>query len=142
MAAAIARAGGESIQRESDEWVKRRGPVPTGSAAVTGGGELPARYVVHTVGPRYRVDADNESLLRAAVRAALGAAQAAGASSVALPAVSAGIFGYPREEATAVISSEVVRWSREHSDGLGEIRLVGFDNETCELFAAGLAAAV
>ena len=51
VAGAISRRGGPTIQRESAEWIREHGPVPTGSAAITGAGELPARYVIHAVGP-------------------------------------------------------------------------------------------
>ncbi|MFQ5968576.1 MAG: macro domain-containing protein [Acidimicrobiia bacterium] len=138
VAAALVRAGGEAVQQESDAWVNEHGPVATGSAAVTSAGAMPARWIVHTVGPRYEEGQDNEGLLRAAVEAALNAAHETGASSVAFPAISAGIFGYPRAEATAVIASEIVAWVRFHRDALGEVRLVGFDEGTCEDFARGL----
>ncbi len=141
VAAAIVRAGGHSIQDESDRWVDEHGPVARGQAAVTGAGRLPARWVVHTVGPRYEDGQDNESLLREAVAAALDAAAGAGAGSVALPAVSAGIFGYPRSDATAVIASEVIAWSEANPEAFDEIVLVGFDEGTAKDFRAGLTAA-
>lgn len=142
VAAAVVRAGGQVVQQESDAWVFEHGPVTTGRAAVTTAGSMPARWVVHTVGPRYDEGQDNEGLLRAAVAAALDAAERIGARSVAFPAISAGIFGYPRAAATAVIASEVVRWIVEHPGVIDEVRLVGFDGATCEDFAAGLHAAV
>ncbi len=141
VAAAIVRAGGHSIQDESDRWVVAHGPLSRGEAAVTAAGRLPARHVVHTVGPRYRDGSDNAELLGEAVRAALDAAAGAGCRSVALPAISAGIFGYPRPEATAVIARTVVAWLSEHPGEIDEVRLVGFDSGTAGDFAAGLAAA-
>ncbi len=71
-------AGGEEIQDESDRWVAAHGPLSPGVAAVTGAGRLPARFVIHVAGPRYRQGQDNEGLLRLAVRAALDAAAAHG----------------------------------------------------------------
>lgn len=127
VAAAIARAGGAVIQEESDRWVAEHGPVRPGQAAVTGGGALPARWVIHVVGPRYREGQDNEGMLRQAVRAALQAARERGARSLAMPAISAGIFGYPRLEACRVIVSECRRYLQEHPDAFDEIRLVGYD---------------
>ncbi len=141
VAAAIVRAGGRSIQEESDRWVAAHGPLSPGVAAVTGGGALPARFVVHTAGPRYAEGADNAGLLAGAVTAALAAASAAGARTVAVPAISAGIFGYPRREATAVIAAAVVAWLSDHPDALDEVRLVGWDAVTAADFAAGLGAA-
>ncbi len=140
LAAAIATAGGPEIQEESNDWVEMHGPVRTGSAAITGAGRLAARWVVHTVGPRYRHDQDNESLLRLAVSSALDLAARNGARSVSLPAISAGVFGYPRDEAAAVIADEVISWLEDHPDTLEEVRLVGYDEEAADDFAAGLAA--
>ncbi len=103
VAAAIARRGGPLIQRESDDWVRRHGPVPTGLAAITGGGNLPARYVIHAVGPVYDGPARSAPLLDSAVRAALRLADQHGLQSLALPAISTGIFGYPLPEAAEVM---------------------------------------
>jgi len=94
--------------------------------------------VIHVVGPRYRTGQDNEALLRAAVRAALDAAVDIGARSIAFPAISAGIFGYPRAEATAVIAFQVVDWVDRHGDAMDEIRLVGYDQGTTADFEKGL----
>jgi len=138
VAAAIVRAGGRIIQEESDAWVARHGPLLPGRAAVTGAGNLPARHVVHVAGPRYRPGRDNAALLRTAVRAALDATVAAGDRSVASPAISAGVFGYPREEATRVIAAEGVRWAGEYPGCLDEIRLVGYDAGSAEDFARAL----
>jgi putative ATPase len=138
VAAAIVRAGGQVIQDESDAWVRANGPLSPGRAAVTSAGALAARMVVHIAGPRYREGADNEGLLRSAVSAALDAAAAAGAGSIAFPAVSAGIFGYPRAAACAVITAACRAWVEAHADRLEEIRLVGFDEATAADFSAAL----
>jgi putative ATPase len=138
VAAAIVRAGGRIVQDESDAWVQSHGPVGQGEAAVTSAGVMPADYVIHVVGPRYRTGQDNEALLRAAVRAALDAAVDIGARSIAFPAISAGIFGYPRAEATAVIAFQVVDWVDRHGDAMDEIRLVGYDQGTTADFEKGL----
>ncbi len=139
LAAAIVAAGGEEIQEESDRWVAAHGPLSPGVAAVTGAGRLPARFVIHVAGPRYREGQDNEGLLRLAVRTALDAAATHGCRTVALPAISAGIFGYPLGEATAVTASASAAWARAHPGGLDEIRLIGFNAAAEEAFAAGLA---
>jgi O-acetyl-ADP-ribose deacetylase (regulator of RNase III) len=124
VAGAIARRGGPAIQRESDAWVQRHGRVPTGSAAITGGGQLPARYVIHAVGPIY--DRTNPSrsaeLLASAVRSSLTLADAHGLKSIALPAISAGIFGYPLEAAARVILAATV----EYLEGETELERVVF----------------
>jgi len=134
VARAISRAGGPSIDTESVRWVREHGRVGPGRAAVTGGGDLPARWVIHVVGPRYRDGQDNPQLLRQAVLAALDAAASLDARSVALPAISAGIFGYPRREAARVIAATCLSWS----GALQEILLVGYDQETCQDFSDAL----
>lgn len=139
VAAAIVRAGGRVIQEESTAWVRKHGPVPEGTAVVTTGGALLARWVIHVVGPRYRPGQDNEGLLQRAVEAALAAAEREGARSVALPAISAGIFGYPIPEATAAIARTCVGWLADHPGSFDEIRLVGFDRAVTAGFEAGVA---
>jgi O-acetyl-ADP-ribose deacetylase len=142
VAAAIVRAGGTTIQRESDAWIDEHGPIGDGRVAITTGGDLPAAHVIHTAGPVYEPRSDdNERQLRAAVRGALAAADELGATSLAFPAISAGIYGYPPDEATAVLADEVVTYLRDHGSALTEIRLVAIDTATAEQFRAGLAAA-
>lgn len=125
LAAAIVRRGGDEIQAES--WSKA--PVPVGDAVVTGAGRLPCRHVIHAVGPRFG-EGDEEAKLRRAVRSALACAEALGLASVALPAISTGIFGYPKADGCRVIVAEV----RAHLEGrrgtVREIRLVSLDEET------------
>lgn len=140
LAGAIVRAGGWEIQEESDRWVTEHGLLSPGVVAVTRAGALPARFVVHVAGPRYREGQDNEGLLRTAVGAALDAAVDCGGRTVALPAISAGIFGYPLSEAARVIASACAAWARDHPAALDEIRLVGFNAAVAAAFAAGLAA--
>ncbi len=141
VAVAIVRAGGRVIQEQSDRWVRDHGPVGPGQAAVTTGGALQASHVVHVVGPRYREGGDNEALLAQAVVAALDAAASVGVRSVAFPAISAGIFGYPVAEATAVIVLAVIDWLRDHQGQIEEVRLVGFSGTTAAHFAAAVDAA-
>lgn len=94
VAAAIARAGGPELERASREHVREEGPVPAGDAAVTRAGDLPHQGVIHAVGPR-QGDGDEEETLTRAVAAALDRAHENGWRSVAMPAISAGIFGVP-----------------------------------------------
>jgi putative ATPase len=141
VAAALARAGGPEVQAESDAWVARHGPVGSGRAAVTTAGRMPADRIVHVVGPRWRRDRDNEPRLRAAVTAALDAAGAAGATTVALPAISAGIFGYPPAEAARAIAGEAARWLAGAPRSVREVRLVGYDAALSGLFADAVEAA-
>ncbi|ABL88408.1 Appr-1-p processing domain protein [Pyrobaculum islandicum DSM 4184] len=97
VAGAIVRKGGQIIQEESREWVRRYGPVPVGGVAVTSAGRLKAKYVIHAVGPRCSVEPIEK--LGEAVRNALLKADELGLSSIAFPAISTGIFGCPYEDA-------------------------------------------
>ena len=142
VAAALADAGGHAIQAESDTWIARHGPLQPGVAAVTTAGEMPSRHVIHVAGPVYRSGQDNERLLRLAVTGALGAAAKLGVRSIAFPAISAGVYGYPVDEATAVLVDAVVGWDRLHPEALDEVRFVAFDSATAESFARGLADAL
>ncbi|MCP4304811.1 MAG: glutamate racemase [bacterium] len=142
VAAAIVRAGGAIIQEQSDVWLNERGPLPADQAAVTTAGVMPADHVIHVAGPIYRDGQDNEGLLRVAIAAALNAAREIKANSIAFPAISAGIYGYPRDEATAVLADEVVDWVVGQPHVLEEVRLVALDPEVADLFAAGLEIAV
>jgi putative ATPase len=139
VAAAIVRAGGPVIQRESELWVKEHGKVRPGMAAITSAGSLPARYVIHVVGPRYRPGQDNALLLRQAVAAALHGAASQGCRTVAVPAISAGIFGYPRSEACAVIVAATIAWLEEHPGAIDEVRMVGYDRKAAADFEKALA---
>jgi O-acetyl-ADP-ribose deacetylase (regulator of RNase III) len=134
LAAAIVRRGGPIIQEESNQ----AGPVTVGDAAVTSGGSLPARWIIHTVGPRWG-EGNEEAKLRSAVRASLEQVRRLGATSVALPAISTGIFGYPKREGTCAIVDEILAWLERHPDtSLSSIRLTAFDSPTAECFAAAL----
>ena len=108
VAGAIVRKGGQVIQEESREWVRRFGPVPVGGVAVTSAGRLRARYVIHAVGPRCGVEPIEK--LGEAVRNALLKAEELGLVSIAFPAISTGIFGCPYDDAafqTAAAIKEV-----------------------------------
>jgi O-acetyl-ADP-ribose deacetylase (regulator of RNase III) len=138
LAGAIVRRGGRIIQEESN----RVAPVAVGSAAVTTAGELPCRWVIHAVGPRWG-EGDEQSKLRSAVRSSLDEAERLGARSIALPAISTGIFGYPKPEGTGVIVDEIVAWLKSKDENtITSIRLTAFDTETAELFAVALRAGI
>jgi O-acetyl-ADP-ribose deacetylase (regulator of RNase III) len=136
LAGAIVRRGGDIIQQESN----RLKPVAVGSAAVTSAGNLPARWVIHAVGPRWG-EGEEEQKLRSAVRSSLDHASALGVRSIAMPAISTGIFGYPKREGTQVIVSECVTWLQtNHVTSLCRIELTAFDEETATLFARAVQA--
>jgi O-acetyl-ADP-ribose deacetylase (regulator of RNase III) len=130
VAGAIVRKGGEIIQEESN----RIGYVPVGECAITSGGKLKARYVIHAVGPRWG-EGDEETKLRSAVRNALGTAKAKGFESLAMPAISAGIFGFPKDRCARVMAEEISSFAREGST-LKEIDIYLVDPEIIEYFSA------
>lgn len=134
VAGAIDRRGGPAVQRECDAWRREHGRLADDGAAVTTAGDMPARFVVHVAGPR-TIDPGH---LAAAVTAALDASAEANCRSVALPAISAGAFGYPADDAVTVIVDAVVAWVRARPDTLREIRLVGYTAETRDQFAAAI----
>ncbi len=105
VAGAIVRKGGYVIQEESREWVRRHGPVPVGEVAVTGAGRLKAKYVIHAVGPRWGVDDPN--LLHDAVVNSLRKAEELNLASIALPAISTGIFGFPYDKAAELMADAI-----------------------------------
>jgi putative ATPase len=137
VAGAIVRKGGREIQRESRRWVEEHGTVPTGEAAITGAGSLPAGYVIHAVGPVWQNRGDEPELLRSAVQSALALADEHEVSSISLPAISSGIFGFPKPRAAEVIWQAALDYFEEHPrSGLREIRFCNIDGRTAELFRA------
>ncbi len=142
VAGAIVRRGGFTIQRESTAWVHEHGPLATGEAMLTGAGRLPARYVVHTVGPIWRGRGDEPALLRRAVLSALAKAEEVQARTLSMPAISSGIYGFPKRLALEVIWSAIVDYWREHPASTVEIvRLCNIDRPTVEhALAVGKAA--
>ncbi|RKQ63363.1 O-acetyl-ADP-ribose deacetylase (regulator of RNase III) [Thermovibrio guaymasensis] len=134
VAGAIVKKGGKVIQEESDRIVSERGPVPVGGAVYTTAGNLKAKYVIHAVGPIWG-EGDEERKLRSAVRSALKLADELGLNSIALPAISTGIFGYPKREGVRVIVDEVIRYLEENpSTSLKKIHFTAIDGETAEFF--------
>jgi O-acetyl-ADP-ribose deacetylase (regulator of RNase III) len=115
VAGIISRRGGPTIQRESGAWVRQHGRVATGSAAITSGGDLKARYVIHAVGPIYDGTPRSAELLASATRAALKMADEHGLKSIALPAISTGIFGYPLEEAARIMLEASIAYLRDET---------------------------
>lgn len=137
VAAAIVRKGGEVIQQESDEWVRQYGPVPTGQVAVTSAGNLPAKAVIHAVGPVWHehTPEKEDELLRSAVWNSLEAAHNRNFSSIALPAISAGIFGFPKERCAAILLDTAREFCEKHPESpLKNIHFVLFDEPTFHAF--------
>lgn len=141
LAGLIAREGGPTIQEESNEWVRKHGLVRTGSAAITSGGNLAARCVIHAVGPIYDGQPRAAELLASAVRAALRMADDHRLKSISLPPISTNIFGYPMEEAAQVMLSTVIAYLRGET-GLVRVVFCLQDQATLEIFIKELTSQV
>ncbi|GAA1687607.1 O-acetyl-ADP-ribose deacetylase [Glycomyces endophyticus] len=133
---AIHRAGGPAILAECRELRASRYErgLPTGQAVATTAGRLEARWVIHTVGPVYSADEDRSALLASCYRESLRVAGELGAGSVAFPAVSAGVYGWPAGSA-AQIAVDAVRASATDVD---DLRFVLFNDEVYAAFARAL----
>ena len=129
---AIHRAGGPSILAECREIRRTTFPegLPTGRAVATGGGNLPARWVIHTVGPVYAASADPSGELASCHTESLRVADELGARTVAFPAISTGVFGYPIDEAAAVAVGAV----RNAETAVEKVRFVLFGRGAFEAF--------
>jgi O-acetyl-ADP-ribose deacetylase (regulator of RNase III) len=136
---AIHRAAGPSVMRELRARYGERG-CQTGSAVVTGAGDLQARVIVHAVGPVWRGGRSREAeLLASAYRSSLDRAHDEGARSVAFPAISCGVYGYPLHEAAGVALDAVRTWLAAHTDhGMSDIMFVLRGDAVMDAFQAAL----
>ena len=133
---AIHRAGGPTILEECRNIRATRYPdgLPTGGAVLTTAGRMPARHVIHTVGPVYGSGGpDKAEKLSECYRNSLGVAAEAGLATVAFPAISTGIYGYPMDEA-AEVSSRAIREALRSNPAIREVRLVFFLPADAEVF--------
>jgi len=130
---AIVRGGGEIIQQESDEWIRVHGTISHARPAWTSGGHLSARYVIHAVGPVWG-DGDEDNKLAAAVNGSLEVADELKCSSISFPAISTGIYGFPKERAADLIFSAIENYFSHRQSGIKLIRLVLFDELTIHAF--------
>jgi O-acetyl-ADP-ribose deacetylase len=134
VAAVIVRKGGGIIQEESDLWVHEHGPVSPATPAYTSAGKLPSRYVIHAVGPVWG-EGEEDTKLFQAVTGSLLLAGELGLSSIALPAISTGIFGFPKPRAAEVIFRAISNFFLERPESsLRLIRLTLFDDPTISAF--------
>jgi O-acetyl-ADP-ribose deacetylase (regulator of RNase III) len=134
---AIHRRGGSKILDECRAIRRAKLPdgLPTGEAVVTTGGDLPARYVIHTVGPTWRGGHEGEGeLLSKAYRNCLDSAQSLGITSIAFPSISTGAYGYPIEKASRVAIDATVDFLLKGNRTLKEIRFVLFSEADCKIY--------
>jgi len=131
---AISKKGGPVIQKESDTWIRQHGPVSHSHPAWTSGGFLPAKYVIHAVGPVWG-DGDEDNKLEFAVTGSLRVADELKCSSIALPAISTGIYGFPKDRAARIIFSSIEKYFVENlSSAVNIVKLILFDQPSVDVF--------
>jgi len=131
---AIHRAGGRAILDECRKIVERQGGCPTGEAVITTAGNMPSRYVIHTVGPVWHGGMNNEDqLLANAYSNSLRLAVDNGVKTIAFPNISTGVYGFPKERA-ANIAIEAVRKFLKNDKSLHEVVFVCFDRENHAIY--------
>lgn len=137
---AIHRAGGLQILEECKKIRAKQGECPTGEAVITTGGNLPAKYVIHTVGPIWRGGNNNEpELLASCYRNSLSLAVENGIRTISFPSISTGVYGYPTKKAAPVALGTVKEFLM-NSEDLDEVVFVLFDDYTYSLYEDALKA--
>lgn len=127
---AIHRAGGPAIMDQC----RKIGGCPTGQAVITTGGNLSAKYVIHTVGPIYRETVRDAELLASCYGQSLGLAAVKGLRTVALPSISTGAYGYPLEEAANVAIQAVTAVIQSNPNAFDEVRFVLFGQDAFNVY--------
>ncbi|NXP21327.1 PAR14 polymerase, partial [Scytalopus superciliaris] len=142
LADALLRAAGPTLQEECDELVRRNGRIQPGHAVITDAGKLPCKKVIHAVGPRWRKEEPERcvDLLRKTVKNTLELAETYNCCSIALPAISGGIFGFPLELCTYSIVSSIQETLKEFrgDTSLKEIHLVDIVQDNIQAFSRAL----
>ncbi|MBV9156190.1 MAG: O-acetyl-ADP-ribose deacetylase [Acidobacteriaceae bacterium] len=132
---AIHRAGGEEIMRELDKIRAEIGRCDPGNAVVTTAGRLPAKYVFHAVGPRYRDGKHGEpEQLGSCYMTCLRLAAEHDAKSISFPSISTGIYGYPIEAAAEIAVRSVAAWLHDHTGPVRIVKLVQFSEDDHEVY--------
>ncbi len=130
VAGAIVRKGGQIIQEESD----RIGFTPTGTAVITTAGKLPSKFVIHSVGPKMG-EGDEDNKLKNAVTNSLKLASGKNLKSISMPAISSGIFGFPKNRCAKILVSESLNYFRNNpKSSLEIIEFCIYDDETMKWF--------
>ena len=136
---AIHRAGGLAILEECKQIVARQGRLPTGKAVITTGGNLKAKYVIHTVGPIWHGGNSGEpELLASAYQQSLKIAAEKNLNSVSFPSISTGAYGYPVGQASEVALDAVITFLSQRTASLREVVFVLFDSRTLGVYSSAL----
>jgi O-acetyl-ADP-ribose deacetylase (regulator of RNase III) len=139
-ALAIARAGGSVIQQQSQDLIRKIGILPVSHAVITDGGLLPAKFVIHTVGPQWG-EGDEERKLRQAVENVLFLGHLYNLRSVSMPAISSGIFGFPKDRCAQILLETVIDFFLRLDTPLESVTFCNHDTETCQHFLHAATAA-
>ena len=132
---AIHRAGGPAILEECKQIRNRQGGCPTGEAVITTAGNLPTKYVIHTVGPVWNGGKKNESeLLASAYRSSLNLAKEYKLSTIAFPNISTGVYGFPKQPAAEIAVNEVKKFLSNDTN-IEEVIFVCFDDENFQIYS-------
>ena len=134
VAAIISRRGGHIVDEQSRAWVRQHGPVPHDWPAYTSGGNLPARYIIHAVGPVWG-SGDEDSKLYAAIHGSLQRADELNLTSIAFPAISTGIFGFPKDRAARIFFQTIEAYFAHFPESnIATTRITLFDQPTIDAF--------
>ena len=136
---AIHRAGGPTILEQCKQIVAKQGRLPPGKAVITTGGNLPAKFVIHTVGPYWQGGRSNEAqILASCYKESLKIAEDKKLSSISFPSISTGAYRYPMDQAAKVALETVISFLKEDAITLKEVRFVLFDERTYEAYRKNL----
>ena len=136
-AKAIAVKGGAEIVRQSNDIIRRRGRLSVSEAVITGAGNLPSRYVIHVVGPQMGEGNEVEKL-REAIWNVLALAESEHLVSLSMPAVSSGIFGFPKPECAKILIETALQYLTQSQGSLQRVVMCNHDQETYHLFSETL----
>lgn len=136
---AIHRAGGPAILEDCRQIIARMGRLPTGKAVITTGGNLKARYVIHTVGPVWHGGSKGEAeLLAGAYLESLKLAAERKLKSVAFPSISTGVYGYPVAKAAEIALNTVIDFLKDELTSVQQVIFVLYDSDTYQTYVARL----
>lgn len=132
-AGAIVKAGGMQIQKDSNNLIKKIGTIPTGKSVITDAHNLPCKFIIHTVGPKFG-EGDEEIKLKKAVLTALNLAESYNLKSISMPAISSGIFGFPKDKCADILIHTSIEFFKTEDLGLETIVMCNYDDETYNIF--------
>jgi O-acetyl-ADP-ribose deacetylase len=125
--------GGEDIQRESNLIIRKSGMIPTGKAVITGSGKLPCKYIIHAVGPKMG-EGNEDFKLKKTVWSVLTLAELYNLESISMPAISSGIFGFPKDRCADILLNTANEFLNQKDINLKTVTMCNKDEETYNIF--------